>query len=354
MKHLTLRLIVAVLAGGSIAQDALAAPKITVLKEFSKRPGNPAVGPDGTVYFTMHPFDNPEFKVLRLEDGEAVPYPTEALSRSFGAVIGIQATQDGLLWWLDMGTAEISPKLIGWDTKANRLKAVHVIPRESSVANSFHQDFAIDEKRNRAFIADMSRGGMIDESNPAMVVIDLETGQTRRVLEGHAVFQPSDVSVIAEGKPMKMTDDQGVVHPIKLGLNPITIDPANEWIYFGAMTPGKLYRVPAAVMGDFSKSDATIAKAIEVYADKPSCDGIAAAKGRIYLTNVDEGAINIADASGTRIWVKDSKLVWPDGLYVAPDESVLVTVDQLGRAGVFNEGTSRAIKPYYLLRISEK
>lgn len=341
------------LAIGMISIAAHAAPTVSVLGQINQRPGNPAITPDGTVYFSMHPFDAPEFKVMRLDNGKTVPYPNEKISSSFAAVIGIQATQDGTLWWLDMGSAEVSPKLVGWDTKTHQLKAMHVIPREVSVANSFHQDFCIDEKRQVAFIADMSRGGMIDNSEPAMVVVDLKTGAARRVLSGTPVFQPSNTPVIAEGQPMLVTDDAGTVHPIKLGLNPITIDPENEWVYFGAMTPGKLYRVPAAVLGDFSQADAAIERAIEIYADKPSCDGIAAGKnGKIYITNVNQSAISIADASGTRIWAQDERLVWPDGLYVAPDGSVVVTVNQLSRAALFNEGKSRAAKPYQLLRIT--
>ena len=334
---------------------ALAEPQVTVLSELDQRPGNPAVGVDGTIYFSLHPFDEPEYKIMCLEDGTAVPYPNEEVSRSFAAVIGIQATQDGTLWWLDMGDETISPKLVGWDTKMNQLKALHPIPREFSVANSFHQDFAIDEKRNKAFIADMSRGGMIDESQPAIVVIDLNTGNLRRVLQGHKVFQPSDTPIIAEGRAMEVKDAQGATHSLKLGLNPIAIDPENEWVYFAAMTPGKLYRVPANVLGDFSKSDSTIESVIEIYADKPSSDGIAAGNnGVIYITNVDDGAISIAKPSGTTTWIKDARLVWPDGLFIAPDKSVIVTVNQLNRAAAFNDGKSLAEKPYRILRISEE
>ncbi len=355
MKNLTLCLFSALLVCMVSSQSAIAEPQVTVLCELQQRPGNPAVGPDGTVYFSMHPFDQPEFKVMRLENSKAVPYPNKEISQSFAAVIGIQTTTDGTLWWLDMGNEKISPKLVGWDTKIHQFKAVHVIPREASVINSFHQDFAVDEKRNKAFIADMSRGGMIDESQPAIVVIDLNSGQARRVLQGHTVFQPSDTPVIAEGKAMRMKDEKGKIHDIKLGLNPIAIDPANEWVYFASMTPGKLYRISAATLGDFSLSEAVIEGAIEVYADKPSSDGIAAgANGTVYITNVDENAISIADQSGTRLWAKDARFVWPDGLYVAPDGSVVVTVNQLNRASAFNDGTSLANKPYLLMRISEQ
>ena len=333
---------------------ALASPKIEVLAKLQQRPGNPAVLPNGDVYFSMHPFDNPEFKIMKLEDSEAKPYPNEEISRNFISIIGIQATKDGRLWWLDMGNKDVSPKLVAWNTKENKLSKIYNIPSEASVANSFHQDFAIDEKRGKAFLADMSRGNLIDESNPAIVVIDLYTGETRRVLSGNEIFQPSENALIAEGKSMRIKDGEGKLHEIKLGLNPIAIDPQNEFVYFSTMTEGKIYRVAAAILGDFNKSEGEIEKVIEIYADKPSSDGIAVGEnGEVYITNVDEGSIDIADETGTKVWAKDKSLIWPDGLYVAPDDSIVVTINQLNRAAIFNDGKSKAKKPYLVIRISD-
>lgn len=339
-----------------IAIPAQAEPSIDVIATLNQRPGNPAVTPDGTVYVSMHPFDNPEYKIMRIEkDGVVTPYPTARLSKHYEAVIGIQATQDSTLWWLDMGSETVSPKLVGWNTRSNTLKAVHVIPREASVANSFHQDFAIDEKRGKAFIADMSRGNLIDVSEPAIVVIDLKTGTTRRILQGHATFQPGDTVLTAEGKAMQMSDDSGKPHDIKLGLNPIAIDPEFEWVYFSTMTAGKLHRIRAEMLGDASKTEAELAEAIEVYTDKPSSDGIAAGdNGIVYITNVDNSSIDIADGTGIHNWINDARLIWPDGLYVAPDKSVIATINQLNRAAVFNKGTSRAAPPYLVVQISEQ
>ena len=100
---------------------ARAEPSIEIIAELDQRPGNPAVGPDGTVYFSMHPFDAPAFKVMELIDGKAVPFPTEEISKSFAAVIGIQTDAKGRVWILDMGSESISPKLFSWDTQSDSL-----------------------------------------------------------------------------------------------------------------------------------------------------------------------------------------------------------------------------------------
>lgn len=332
---------------------ALAEPQITVLGEFDIRPGNPAVTPDNTVYFSNHPFDNPEYKVMKLENGKGIPFPTSDISKSFSAVIGIQAEQDGTVWILDMGAETASPKLFGWNTKTDSLKAIHYLPKEVSVANSFHQDFAIDEKRRKAFIADMSRGNMIDDSKPGIVVVDLETGHARRVLDSHKTLQPETKQLMmAEGKALTFTDKDGKTHPIQLGLNPIAIDPENEWVYFSTINPGTLYRIQAETLGDFSKSDSELEGAIESYAVKPSSDGIAVGdEGKVYITNVADNAISIADKEGTRIWVKDKRFIWPDGVYLAPDKSIIATINQLNRAAPFQRGKPGEKKPYLIVRI---
>ena len=98
----------------------------------------------------------------------------------------------------------------------------------------------------------------------------------------------------------------------------------------------------------------SVEEAIEVYAEKPSSDGIAVGKnGAVYITNVDKSEITLVDISGTRTWAQGEQLIWPDGLFVAPDGSVVVTVNQLNRAAPFNEGESLAEKPYFILQITE-
>ncbi|MEM1223511.1 MAG: L-dopachrome tautomerase-related protein [Verrucomicrobiota bacterium] len=340
-----------------IAVIASAEPTIEILAELNyQRPGNPAVGPDGTVYFSMHPFDEPKHKVMQLhEDGSFSPFPTEWISKNFAAVIGIQTDSEGRVWILDMGSETTSPKLLAWDTKSNSLFKMIYLPKEVLVPNSFVQDFAVDEKHDKIYIADMSRSGMIDASEPAIIVVDLETGYSKRLLQSFSAFQPKLGEVmITEGTPATFTDEEGTHHPLEIGLNPIAIDAQNEWVYFSTIHPGSLYRVPAAKLANMRLRMKPLIDSIELFAPKPTSDGIAAdGKGRVFITNLEDNAISIADESGTRIWVQDDRFVWPDGVYVAPDGSVVATINQLNRAAPFNKGVDGSEPPYYLVRISE-
>lgn len=333
----------------------LAAPEVEILGEFTTRPGNPAVGPDGTVYFSNHPFDSPEYKVMRLEDGKGIPFPNEMLSKGFAAVIGIQTDAKGRVWMLDMGNEEISPKLLAWDTVAGQLSQAFVLPKEVLEPNSFVQDFALDEKRGKAYIADMTRSGMIDASEPAIIVVDLVTGATRRLLQGHSTLQPeTGKTMVTEGSAATFTDADGKEHTLEIGLNPIAIDAQNEWVYYSTIHPGTLYRIPASLLADAEASETQILAGIEPFAEKPTSDGIAAdGTGQVYITNLEDNAISIADSDGTRVWAQDDRFVWPDGVYLAPDGSLVATINQLNRAAPFNKGEDGAEPPYFIVRISE-
>ena len=46
--------------------------------------------------------------IMQIKDGKATPYPNSEISMSYKAIIGIKATTDGTLWWLDMGDKEKS------------------------------------------------------------------------------------------------------------------------------------------------------------------------------------------------------------------------------------------------------
>ncbi|MEM9080024.1 MAG: L-dopachrome tautomerase-related protein [Verrucomicrobiota bacterium] len=348
-------------------KKTLAGSEIGVVKQLDFRPGNLAVLPDGRIVFSLHPMGVPQkYKVLELlPDGTTKPFPNETYAQAvdeetgigFDAVIGVESDQYGRVWMLDMGGVDGHPaKLVVWNTRGDELLYSIPVPRPVMQGNSFMQDLAIDLKHEKIYIADMTRSGMIDENNPAIVSVDLKTGQSRRVLFEHASLNPDEKKpFVIDGIEMGLKDGEGKEHGIFLGLNPITIDPKNEWVYYGAMNSGDLYRIPAAVLADESLSAEEVRAKVERYGDKPVCDGIVAgADGKIYTTAVNEDAIHYTDESGkSQLLAKSPELSWPDGMSVGPDGMIYVTVDQLGRVGGLNKGEDRTkAGEFYIVRLS--
>ncbi|WP_454659146.1 SMP-30/gluconolactonase/LRE family protein [Bosea beijingensis] len=306
-------------------------PVAEVVATMDARPGNPAITPDGRKILSVHPLDHPKTKMVELgSDGGTRVYPSAEFAAgedaTLKAVIAIRIADDGTAWILDLGAR----KLHAWDTKAERLVRTIDIPSEVLRPASFLQDFALDQKRNRVIIADMTQVDLKSAPQPAFVVIDLGTGEARRIAESHPALMPETKGGLA--------------------LNPITIDPAYDWVYFGALNGRTINRVPAAA---FDGTASEVTAHIEAYGPKPFSDGITVdSAGNVYVTDIEHHAIGVTTPAGYKIVAELPKgQSWPDGFSFGPDGFVYATVNQLDRSAALNGGKDSGKPPFQLVRV---
>ncbi|MEM7247965.1 MAG: L-dopachrome tautomerase-related protein [Acidobacteriota bacterium] len=342
--------------------EAVGLPTLEVLAAISDtRPGNVAVTPQGRVIITNHPLDSPTWRAAELlPDGTKRPFPNLDWADGpatgdvgLSSTIGIAADTRGVVWILDMGSDDAPPQLVGWDTVGDRLHARLPIPPEVTRPISFLQDFALDEKRRKVYIADMTFPAPGAPAQPAIVILDLNTGEGRRVLERSAPLMPSESEVIIDGSVVGTVTEQGRSHPWRLGINPIAIDPSFEWVYFATINGDRVHRIPAAELAESSRTRDELEAAIETYGPKPPCDGIAVdAHGRVFITDIQSSAVGVTTPGRYEILVQERRLLsWPDGFALGPDGTLHVTQNHLHAHPALNEGVDETTRPFHVVKL---
>ena len=173
-------------------------------------------------------------------------------------------------------------------------------------------------------------------------------------MEGHHSLQPEEgLSVEIEGRTVHAENAQGELEEPKLGLDPIVIDPSNEWVYDGSIHGTSLYRVRAADLLDRSLPKEELSDRVERYGEKAPCDGISIdGAGNVYVTDVENNAVGVTTPDGAyRVLVSDDEhLSWPDGFSHGPDGYLYVAVSQLHRSAAFNAGEETSQPPFEVVR----
>lgn len=328
--------------------------ELEIVAEFPAElpPGNIAITPEGRLIMSQHQFYGAPLRVVEvMDDGSVIPFPNETWSSEpnengvgLNTVLGLRSDREGIVWMLDRSAGEGQPgKIVGWDTENDELDRVIYLPPPIIADSPFLNDLAVDREHNAIYITDTASG-----DNSALIVVDLYTGFSRRVLEGDVSTRPEDIPLIVDERVINMGGE-----PAKIGVNPITIDPDNEWVYYGPMSGRTLYRIATEDLLDESLSSEELSSRVERYGDKPICDGITIdGAGNVYITAITDNAIGVIDETGEyRVLYQDDELLsWTDGMAFSPDDYVYVTISQLHNSPSLNNGENDFQPPFYLVR----
>jgi sugar lactone lactonase YvrE len=326
-----------------------------VLADLDVGPGNVTVTANGRIVMSLHQFYQPKFSVVELKNHQLSPFPNREWSAAdstaaikLDSVLGIRADASGTVWMLDNGMRSgVTPKLVGWNTKTDKLQRLIYLPAPIAPKDAFVNDFALDVQRNHAYISDPAGG-----NNAALIVVNLYTGAARRVLQGHVSVLPENVDLMIDNQPIQIKTPTGAVLRPHIGVNPITEDLANEWVYFGPMHGLSLYRVKAADLINESLSAQELANRVERYSDKPISDGISIDKSNnIYLGDLANNAIGVITSDRKyRQLAQCPRLSWVDSFSFGPD-GLYAVVNRLHRSATLNAGDELSKPPYYLLQV---
>ena len=287
-----------------------------------------------------------------LPGGRRQPYPSGVLSRGFVAITALASDGAGGLWILDAGADGKPARLTGWNTADERRLRALRIPAAALGNNSFLSALAVDAKRGVAYVADRSRADWIGDSHPALLVVSLETGETRRLLEDHPALEPDAIPISVDRRPLARRALDGTVEKLRLGVTQLSLDPAGTFLYLAPLNGGTVWRVRTADLRDTTLGAEELSTRLESYAERPSGTALVATDdGRVVVTDVEGHALRIASPGGQGVLVQDPQLRWPDALARGPEDWVYVTVNQLDLHPALNRGEEQTRPPYEVFRV---
>ena len=350
-------LTLAAFAPQAMAQDDAARPRaLQQVAHFDHEVTGVTVSKENRIFvnFPRWTEDSPISVAEVMKDGSLKAYPDESWNAWRNVKFGKLSPKDHFicvqsvvvdgrnnLWVLDPAapatakTVKDGPKLVKIDLGTNQV--AKVIPFDQTVAppSSYLNDVRFAPDGKTAYITDSGASG-------AIVVVDLERGTARRLLDGDPSTQiEKDVEIKTDGKPLKMPDGRGPM----FAADGIALTPDGKMLYWQATTGRTIYRIPTEALTDGSLAPKDVAAKVEkVTTGEPSDGYWMDGKGRLYISAMQENAVKMWDGKSFTTVAQDPKLRWPDTFAQGPDGMIYVTASHIMDNAQYKPGAPIALK----------
>ncbi len=323
------------------------------------QPTGIAVSESGQVFISFPRWDRiHRISVAVLDQrGGLTPFPSKKWNewewgwnagKHFVSVQALWADGAGSLWILDAanpfmaGTIAGGAKLLRVDIERKSISRVYPLDYRVIPGTGYVSDFLVDQAREFAYITEPGGG--------ALIVVDLESGEAKRVLENHASMKAEDLEIRVEGTPLRLKGD---ARP-HIHVSAITLSPDGKHLYYQALSGRTLYRIATEPLRDFNSSDSTLANAVQRVAQTVVSDGMVMDdKGRIYFAAVENNAVAIydPDTRAMSTLIENEAMKWPTALAFGPDGSLHIASSLVHLMPRFNEGLDLREDAYQIFRL---
>jgi hypothetical protein len=250
------------------------------------------------------------------------------------------------LWVVDDAGPRVAPavegaaKLVRIDLATDRVSRVYplradILPRGTMIGH-----VRVDARH--AYVTEAHHGSIL--------VVDLDTGLARKVLEGAPSTRadPSIVPVV-EGREMRRTT--GEVPQLHVDLLELSED--GEWLYFMPLFGPVLRRIETRLLHDEALSEDELSARVEDVARVPPLAGITIdRKGTLYFCSFTENAIlRMGQDRRIETLIADPRISFPNEPAIGPDGWLYFPSSQANRLPAFNGGVSRVVLPFEVFKV---
>ncbi len=314
-----------------------------------------AVTADGRTFVSLTQSEGPGMSLAEVgKDGQLHPYPDARWNtwnvaepgQHFLHVNALRVGPDGKLWVVDAGNTGINTgahavqgagKLVRIDLATNQVDKVYSLEGAVQKDNSY-----FDDVRFHGRLAYLTDPGAV-----RLVVLDLDSGKARTLLENHPL-SIDHLPMYADGNKLFIPNGEEK----RVGLDQLEVSPDGEYLYYQAI-PGPLARIATRYVDDPALPPAQVAKHAEHWLDTWSTGGTAIdAAGNIYASDVNTRSVKrIAPDKTVTTVVADPRLVWVDALWIQ-DGYLYLPAAQINRTPATTGGKPSTVQyPVHLYKI---
>ncbi len=266
--------------------------------------------------------------VAEIIDGKAVAYPNKEWNdknnaESFMAVQSVVIDNKNRLWVLDTrnpifaGVKEGGPVLYQFNLETNKKEHAFQFADDVYKENSYFNDVRIDTEKQIAYMTDSGDG--------ALIVLDLSSGESRRLLDHHSSTESEVDYLICDGKKWENA----------VPTDGIALTKDHQYLYYIALTGHTLYRIKTVALLNNELSQDVLASNVETVKTIPATDGMMFdTVGNLWLGGLENNSINKINLKGELISVvKDSTIRWADSFAQDKKGHIYFTTSQIHLPG---------------------
>ena len=188
-----------------------------------------------------------------------------------------------------------NPRVFLFDLKSNKLKRIYIFQKDSFHKDSYINDLRIDKKKQKAYFTDSGHAGI--------VVLDLTSGNTKRVLNDNSSTLAETDHLVIDGEKWNNT----------VNSDGIALDTKNDLLYYHALTGYSLYGISTEIL--INGTEEEFQKNVKFISKTTAPDGmILDKKGNLYFADLENHSImkfNISTGN-MMVFAKGSKIRWAD------------------------------------------